>query len=100
MTSNHVAVSSRLNARIIEKAVELKESGKANISWPRLADTYKGRVSELHALFSPVTELPNGWTVLNMNHLKKLETALGPEAKGVLVAIVEGGSTRDPEDFE
>lgn len=95
--SSKIAVHSRSKARFVEKAIELKESGKAKTSWPRLLAESGLTVNALHALFSPVTELARGYTVMDKNHVKKLERALDV-AEGTLLGLVEG-KAKDPRDF-
>lgn len=91
-----IAVHSRTKARFIEAAVAKKDGGKKKLSWNRLFDQSALSAGQLHSLFSPVTELPRGYTVVDTNHVKKLEKALG--AEGELLPIVEKGG-KDPKDF-
>lgn len=92
-----IAVHTRTMDKFNTEALELKKKGKGKTSWPRILEESGLSINQLHALFSPVTELPRGFTVIDTNHVKKLEKALGAEP-GQLVAILEKGA-KDPKSF-
>lgn len=91
-----IAVHTRTKDKFITKAEELKKKGKSKTSWPRVLEESTLSIAQLHTLFSPVTELPRGFTVLDTNHVKKLEKAL--DAEGELLPIIEKGA-KDPKSF-
>ena len=93
-----IAVHTRTKDKFVNRAEELKKQGKSKTSWPRVLEESGLTISQLHTLFSPVTELPRGFTVLDTAQVKKLEKALDAEP-GELLAILEKGA-RDPKSFD
>lgn len=80
------AVSSRTKARFVRAAVRTKRYGSLKTSYPRILEESGLTIAQLHALFSPVTELPGGYTVIARDHVDALEAALGSD--GRLLAIL------------
>lgn len=85
-----IAVHTRTKAALIEAAVTSIKAGKAKTSYPRIVENAGIKPASLHAMLSPVTELPGGFTVIDSKDVAKLDAFLG--ADGKLLAIAEKGA--------
>ncbi len=84
------AVHTRTKSALISAATEAIKAGKAKTSYPRIVEHAGIKPASLHAMLSPVTELPGGFTVIDSRDVAKLDAFL--KADGKLLGIVEKGA--------